>query len=62
MKKIKKGFMCGVAFLDELENTDVKVFPSISSLKESHSHACNGCGIVEVEIKIKRWRKKQNFN
>jgi hypothetical protein len=58
MKKIKKGFMCGIAFQHELENTDVDVYPTISLLKKSHSHACNECGIAEVEIIFKRWRKK----
>lgn len=58
MKTKKTGYMCGIAFMDELGNTDVKVYPSAAQLKKSHVHVFNECGIAVVEIKFKRWVKK----
>jgi hypothetical protein len=57
MKKTKKGFMCGIAFLDELEKTSVSVFPSKQNLLASHG-AAKECGVAEVTITFKRWVKK----
>lgn len=58
MKKLKKGYMCGIAFLDELEHTDVNVYHNVKTLTKSHAHVARECGIMQVEIKFKRWIRK----
>ena len=62
MKKTetKKAYMCGVAWQHEIGNTDVTIWPSKESL-ERNNKCSDECGIVEVEVKLKRWVKKQKL-
>ncbi len=58
MKKTKTGYMCGIAFLDELESTDATVYPNLKTINKMHDF--EECGVVLVEIKFKRWVKRPN--
>lgn len=52
-----KGYMCKVDYDFELGKVSdgVKVYPTVSCLKENSGCGFNGeCGIVEVEVKLKR--------
>lgn len=63
MKKsvTKKAYMCGVDFQHELNHPCMTpVYSTLKTIKQ-HRACINECGIVEVEIKVKRWVKKQDF-
>ena len=56
MKQNKKiGYMCRTDFENELEHASDgnKIFPSVEALKH-HLHCVDMCGIVEVEVTLKR--------
>jgi hypothetical protein len=60
-EKIVKVYMCGVAWQHEIGNTPVKVHPSSKCLELDHK-CTSECGIVEVEVRLKRWVLKQDFS
>lgn len=57
------AYMCGVDWqhhtLSDMRGT--LVYPSISELKEGRPCVAE-CGIVEVEIKVRRWVQPQDFS
>ena len=55
-----KAFMCGVAWQHELGETDVKTYGSAKDC-ENDQGCTKTCGIVEVEIRLKKWVKKQKM-
>lgn len=57
-----KVYMCGVDFQYEVGNASGgnKAYPSIKDLKE-HAKCWKGCGIVELELTLVKWVRKQNF-
>jgi hypothetical protein len=57
----RKSYVCGVDFQHEIgECNDVKLFSSIKALKKART-CWKECGIVELEIKIKKWVEPQNL-
>jgi hypothetical protein len=61
-KKVsKKSYVCGVDWQHEIgECNDVKLFSSIKALKKART-CWEECGIVELEIKVKKWVEPQNL-
>lgn len=59
-RTVKKGFMCGVDWQHELENSECEIFPTLEKCidKKKCTHQC---GIVEVEIKIVKWVSEQKL-
>lgn len=55
-------FMDGVDFDDELGHASGgnRVYPSVDDLKKN-SKCWQGCGIVEVEVRLVRWVEEQNL-
>lgn len=51
--------MCGISWQHELGETDVRVFETPSALEKFHKPM--DCGIVECEVTLKRWVKKQTI-
>lgn len=61
MKDRKRiGYMCGVDFQYHIEGDDAKVFSSVKSLKREKG-CTDQCGIVEVEVRVKKWIAPQKF-
>jgi hypothetical protein len=60
---MKIGYMCGVDFQCEIDPAVEFpiVYSTIKALKKERTCWVQ-CGIVEVELNIKKWIKKQNFN
>jgi len=66
--RLKKGFMCGIAFQHELgeevlgsATMPAEVFSTVESMKNLRTRTTTyhrKCGIVEVEIRFKRWVEK----
>lgn len=54
----KKVYICGVDWDHEIGECIVEVYPSVKSLKKNRT-CWNQCGIVELEITLKRTVKKQ---
>lgn len=65
MKKIKKpskiSYVCGVDWQEEIgECNDVKLYSSIEALKKARQ-CWQECGIVEIEITVKKWVEPQKL-
>jgi hypothetical protein len=60
-KKVKRAFVCGVAWQHELGETDIKLHPSLESLWREHK-CTDKCGVVEVEVRLVRWVKPQSLD
>lgn len=63
LKKKRKisVFVCGVDFQHELGYaSDIVVYPSVESFKKNRT-CWEQCGIVELEVTLKRWVEPQNF-
>jgi len=60
MTKPIKAYMCGVAWQHEIGNTEVELFASVASCAKTRK-CTDECGIVEVEVRLKRWVKKQRI-
>lgn len=56
----KIGYMCGLDFLCHIESDGAQLYGSIKSLKKARSCWIQ-CGIVKVEVNIKKWVKKQDY-
>jgi hypothetical protein len=58
----KKGYMCGIDWQHELcEVPDgTMVFGSVKMLKAVRN-CTDECGIVEVEVRLVKWVKKQDL-
>jgi len=52
--------MCGIAWQHELGEADVKLYPSKKAIIKGGCGRFSECGIIEVEVKFKRWVKKQD--
>ena len=62
VKKGKKSYVCGVDWQHEIgECNDVTLYSSIKALKKARS-CWPQCGIVELEIKVKKWVEPQDFS
>lgn len=50
----KTGFMCSVDYRHELSDASdgARIYPTLEDMKE-HCSCWKGCGIVEVEVKLK---------
>ena len=62
-KQSKKAYTCGVNWQHELVDDNanyIEVFGSLKALKKARL-CYKECGIVELEIKFKKWIKPQNF-
>lgn len=62
-----KCYMDGIDWQHELAHdpNGTKLFPSIESLKKNnatHDPEEDGCGIVEVEVRLIRWVVKQDLD
>ena len=55
MKRRQRCFMDAVAWEHEIDETDVKLFPSKSGLIDGTDHDLAECGIVEVEVRLVRY-------
>lgn len=53
--RIKKGYMCKIDYTFHLEEdiNGSKIYPTVEALKNKHFCA-EECGIVEVEIKLRK--------
>jgi hypothetical protein len=63
-EEIRKGYICGVDFQEELAQEgvcDVIIYPTLEDFKKNRTCWKHGCGIVEVEIKISQWIEPQDF-
>lgn len=58
----KTSFVCGVDFQHEIGEgpNDIKLYSSLEVLKKQRT-CWRECGIVELDIKIKRWVEPQNI-
>ena len=61
-KLMKIGYMCGVDFQHELgeAHDPTPIYASIKALKQ-YRKCWVQCGIVKVEVKIKKWIVEQDF-
>lgn len=59
-EKSKTGYMCGVDFQHHIEGDDATIFASVKQLKRDKK-CTHQCGIVEVEVRVKKWVKPQNI-
>lgn len=60
--KTKKSYICGVDWQHEVEEcNDVKLYSTVNALKKDRK-CWKECGIVELEIKVKKWIEPQNLN
>ena len=61
-KKVSKiSYICGVDWQHEVgECNDVQLYSSIKALKKART-CWEECGIVELEIKVKKWVEPQNL-
>ena len=57
--KVKKAYICGIAWQHEVGETNVKIY---ESPKACPCWDYKECGVVEVEIKVKKWVKDQNWS
>lgn len=62
MKKNKKilVYTCGIDWNNEVGQTCAEFFPTVKDLKKNRS-CWSECGIVEIELVLNKWIKKQNF-
>lgn len=61
IKANKKSYVCGTDFDYEIGVADdVTLYSSIKALKKGRQ-CWKECGIVELEIKIKKWVEPQNL-
>lgn len=60
--KTVKVYMCGIAWNWEVGEAygGNTVYPSVEALKEAHDF--EHCGVVECEIKLKKWIEPYNWN
>jgi nickel-dependent lactate racemase len=57
----KKSYVCGIDWQHEIgECNDVKLYSSIKALKKARQ-CWEECGIVELEIKVKKWVEPQDL-
>jgi hypothetical protein len=58
----KKSYVCGVDWQHEIEEcNDVKLYSSVKALKKARS-CWEECGIVELDIRVKKWIYPQNLS
>lgn len=55
-----KGYMCGVAWQHEVGETEVELYQSPEACRKARG-CTNECGIVEVEVRLRRWVRKQDI-
>lgn len=58
--RVVRGYVCGIAWQHELGERDVVVYETAyrcGKIEKCTQH----CGIVEVEIRLKRWVRPQKF-
>lgn len=55
-KEVKKAYMCEIDWNHELGETKTSIYPASKKYLEKHHTA--SCGIVEVEVSLKRTVKK----
>jgi hypothetical protein len=58
--KMRVGYMCGVDWQHELVGADCKIYYSLAQLKRART-CWKECGIVKVEVSLKKWMCPQNF-
>ena len=56
----KKAYVCGVAWQHEIGETDVTMYESARRCRKERG-CTEECGIVEIEVRFKRWVKKQDL-
>ena len=57
----KKSYVCGVDWQQEIgECNDIKLYSSVKALKKART-CWEECGIVELEIKVKKWVEPQDL-
>ena len=63
-KKRVRCFMDGITWQDHLEadSDGAKLYPSERALVSGSGHNLDGCGIVEVEVRLVRWVKPQDLD
>jgi hypothetical protein len=60
-KVVKKSYVCGVDWQHEIgECNDVKLFSSVKALKKARTCWAE-CGIVELELSVKKWVEPQDL-
>jgi hypothetical protein len=55
---VKKAYCCGIAWQHEMGETNTILYSTAKQCKQ-RCNCTNDCGIVEVEIRLKRWVVKQ---
>lgn len=60
-QEVITGYLCGITWQHELGQTDIKIYPTVDSIKNQHGCSEHSCGIVEVEVKCKRWIVDQDL-
>lgn len=59
-KVVKKAYCCGVDFQHDIEGEWIKIYSNLKSLKKAKP-CWTECGIVELEVSIKKWIAPQDF-
>lgn len=64
LRKAVAGFVCGTAFLYELNTKGkargVEIYDSIKALRKACNCCRKGCGIVEISMKLVKWHIKHD--
>lgn len=56
-----KVYICGVDWEHEIKDVPITIYPSVRALKKDRT-CYHECGIVELEVKVKKWVQEQDFS